>query len=157
MICCLFNWHGNSLTSVFVYYMRNIYGTYFQVSKTSFIGSSPVRTQSGRQSHVNLKFEEVFGFINKSPPVLVHMINFFALTKICYYCYPFCRTICTCCSWCNFLEFICLTILIGRFIQHIRTRTLPLSRRKATSVFLKCDSQLSVTRSHSQKPKPSNI
>ena len=69
--------------------MRNIYVTYFQVSNIdieggpqhthkppSFIGSSLGRMQSGRQSHVNLNFEEGFGFINKSLPVLVIMINF---------------------------------------------------------------------------------
>ena len=124
---------------------------------TSFIGSSPGRMQSGRQSQVNLNFEEVFGFINKSLPVLVHNDQLLLWRKFATeHCYPVCRTICTCCSWCNFLEFICLTILIGRFIQHIRTRILPLSRRKATSVFLKCDSQLSVMRSLSQKAKPSN-
>ena len=131
MIRCLFNWHGNSLTSVFVYYMRNIYGTYFQVSKTSFIGSSPGRMQTRRQSHVNLNFEKVFGFINKSLPVLVHNDQLLLWRKFATeHCYPVCRTISTCCSWFNFLEFICLTILIGRFIQHIRTRILPLSRKK---------------------------
>ena len=65
----MFNWHRNNL-QVRLYYMRNVY-------VRSFIGSSPGRIQSGRDSHVNLNFKQVFGFLNKSLPVLVHNDQYF--------------------------------------------------------------------------------